>query len=88
MERAVLLAVLLVAACAGDADAATTTAAPANTSASGLEGELLVSAAASLTDAFAGIEAAFESVNPGVDVLLNLGCQLGVAGANPGGSAG
>ena len=73
MERAVLLAVLLVAACAGDTDAATTTAAPANPSASGLEGELLVSAAASLTDAFAGIEAAFESVNPGVDVVLNLG---------------
>jgi molybdate transport system substrate-binding protein len=36
-------------------------------------GELLVSAAASLTDAFGEIETAFESANPGVDVLLNLG---------------
>jgi len=34
--------------------------------------ELLVSAAASLTDAFADIEAAFEDANPGVDVMLNL----------------
>lgn len=36
------------------------------------EGVLLVSAAASLTDAFTAIEAAFEVVNPGVDVALNL----------------
>lgn len=34
--------------------------------------ELLVSAAASLTDAFGGIEAAFEAAHPGVDVVLNL----------------
>jgi molybdate transport system substrate-binding protein len=34
---------------------------------------LLVSAAASLTDAFAEVEAAFETANPGVDVVLNLG---------------
>lgn len=34
--------------------------------------ELLVSAAASLTDAFVEIEAEFEAQNPGVDVLLNL----------------
>ena len=39
----------------------------------GLEGELLVSAAASLTDAFAEVEAAFEAANPEVDVVLNLG---------------
>lgn len=32
-----------------------------------------VSAAASLTDAFAEIEVAFEDANPGVDVILNLG---------------
>jgi len=38
----------------------------------GLEGEVLVSAAASLTDAFAEVEAEFESANPGVDVVLNL----------------
>jgi molybdate transport system substrate-binding protein len=34
---------------------------------------VLVSAAASLTDAFADIEAAFEEANPDVDVILNLG---------------
>jgi molybdate transport system substrate-binding protein len=39
----------------------------------GLEGDLLVSAAASLTDAFAEVETAFEAANPGVDVVLNLG---------------
>lgn len=35
--------------------------------------ELLVSAAASLTDVFGELEAAFEEANPGVDVILNLG---------------
>lgn len=35
--------------------------------------ELLVSAAASLTDVFGEIEVAFEEENPGVDVILNLG---------------
>lgn len=39
----------------------------------GLEGELLVSATASLTDAFAEVEAAFETANPDMDVILNLG---------------
>ncbi|MGA7097585.1 MAG: molybdate ABC transporter substrate-binding protein [Acidimicrobiia bacterium] len=34
---------------------------------------LLVSAAASLTDAFADIVSAFEAANPGVEVTLNLG---------------
>ena len=34
--------------------------------------EVLVSAAASLTDAFADIEAAFEQANPDVDVFLNV----------------
>ena len=32
-----------------------------------------MSAAASLTDAFAAVESAFEAANPGVDVILNLG---------------
>ena len=36
------------------------------------QGELLVSAAASLTDAFAEVEAAFEAANPSVNLLLNL----------------
>ena len=39
----------------------------------GVEGKLLVSAAASLTDAFAEIEVEFEAANPDVDVELNLG---------------
>ncbi|HEY6608836.1 MAG TPA: molybdate ABC transporter substrate-binding protein [Candidatus Limnocylindria bacterium] len=38
----------------------------------GLEGELLVFAAASLTDALAEVESAFEDTNPGVDIQLNL----------------
>jgi molybdate transport system substrate-binding protein len=38
-----------------------------------VEGELLVSAAASLTDAFGEVESAFEEENPDVDVVLNLG---------------
>ena len=42
-------------------------------SSSSLEGELLVSAAASLTDAFGEVESAFEEENPDVDVVLNLG---------------
>ncbi len=33
--------------------------------------ELIVSAAASLTDAFSDIEPAFEAANPGVDVVMN-----------------
>lgn len=37
-----------------------------------LEGEVRVSAAASLTDVLVEMEAAFEQVNPGVDVVLNL----------------
>lgn len=62
-----LVGLLLVAgACGGVANDATTTGA-------GLDGELLVSAAASLTDAFAEVEAAFETAIPGVDVVLNLG---------------
>lgn len=36
-------------------------------------GTVLVSAAASLTDAFAEVEVEFERANPGVDVILNLG---------------
>ncbi len=56
---------LLLASCAGAADGA-----PA--SVSSLSGDLLVSAAASLTDAFAAVAAAFETVNPDVAVVLNL----------------
>ncbi|HEU4917191.1 MAG TPA: molybdate ABC transporter substrate-binding protein [Acidimicrobiia bacterium] len=41
-------------------------------SASDFQGELLVSAAASLTDAFSEIESGFEEAHPDVDVILNL----------------
>lgn len=59
---------LLAAACGGSGEEATTTG-PGTV----LEGELLVSAAASLTDAFAAIESVFETAHPGVDVFLNFG---------------
>ncbi len=82
MRRAhlvVLVAWLVpLAACTGSADDSTTTAEAATTAAAGLEGELLVSAAASLTDAFAEVEASFEAANPGVDVVLNLGPSSGL----------
>ncbi len=49
------------------------TASTVTTTGSGLEDDLLVSAAASLTDAFAEIESVFETYHPGMDVVLNLG---------------
>lgn len=55
----VLMALVVVLAACGD-DGGT------------VEGTLLVSAAASLTDAFAEVETAFEDANPDVDVVLNL----------------
>jgi molybdate transport system substrate-binding protein len=58
---------LMLAACGGNEGTTTTLAR------GGLEGEMLVSAAASLTDAFAEVESAFETANPGVDVVLNHG---------------
>lgn len=71
---------LAVAACGGsDADATTSAANGSTTAPSfGLEGEVLVSVAASLTDAFAEVEAEFEAANPGVDVVLNLGPSSGL----------
>jgi molybdate transport system substrate-binding protein len=62
--------VLALAACGHSSGGTHTTTAGA-----GLKGGLLVSAAASLTDAFAEVEAAFEIANPGVDVVLNLGAS-------------
>ena len=53
-----------------------------------VEGELLVSAAASLTDAFAEVEADFEAANPDVDVVLNLGSSFVASGADPRGRSG
>lgn len=64
-NRLILIAVILASACASTGTG----------EAGGYEtgGEVLVSAAASLTDAFSEIEAAFEFDHPGVDVVLNLG---------------
>ena len=56
---------LVLAACGGAEATDSATSDPA--------GEVLVSAAASLTDAFSDIEAAFEAEHPEVDVILNLG---------------
>ena len=50
------IGLLAIAACGGSGDG---------------DREILVSAAASLTDAFGEMEAAFEAVNPEIDVLLN-----------------
>jgi molybdate transport system substrate-binding protein len=58
-----LVAIAVVAACSGGGE---------------VEGEVLVSAAASLTDAFGEIETAFEEDNPDVDVVLNLGPSSGL----------
>lgn len=55
-----LIAVLVVAACGRSPDGA------------GTRRELLVSAAASLTQAFRDMETAFERVSPETDVILNL----------------
>jgi len=60
IKMALLIALVVALAACGD-DGGT------------VEGEILVSAAASLTDAFAEVESAFEDANPDVDVVLNLG---------------
>lgn len=69
---AVLVSLLAFTACARSAEE------PATTTEPDLRGEVLISAAASLTDAFADIEAEFEGANPGVDVILNLGPSSGL----------
>jgi molybdate transport system substrate-binding protein len=69
------LTILMAAACGDSGEETTTTEAPATTVAVAAGGEVLVSAAASLTDAFAEIETAFEDANPDVDVVLNLGAS-------------
>lgn len=56
-----LLVLLLASACGGSPNDPST------------RRELVVSAAASLTDAFREMETEFEAANPGVDVVLNLG---------------
>ncbi len=59
---------LLAAACGGD-DTASDAAGGAG---GAISGDLLVFAAASLTDAFGELATAFAAANPGVDVQLNL----------------
>ena len=72
-RRLALLAmsVVLIAACSGGRGGETTITASAT--GSPLQGELLVSAAASLADVFAELGADFEAAHPGVEVQLNLG---------------
>ena len=72
---------VLFAACGGDDDdaadsGATTTEAPAEASA--VEGDITVFAAASLTDAFDEVGAAFEDANPGASVEFNYGPSSGL----------
>ncbi|HEY7468841.1 MAG TPA: molybdate ABC transporter substrate-binding protein [Acidimicrobiia bacterium] len=72
LSSAVVVALTLAgSACAAtDGQTATTTGSVSEPS-----GELLVSAAASLTDAFADFESALEVANPDLDVVLNLGAS-------------
>ena len=60
-----------MAACGGTRGGETTIA--GTDTGTPLQGELLVSAAASLADVFAAIGSDFEAANPGVEVQLNLG---------------
>lgn len=60
----VLLVAVLAAACGGATG--TTTA---------IQGQVLVSAAASLTDAFGELKTAFEAAHPGLEVVLNFGAS-------------
>ena len=66
---------LMLAACGDDDDddSASTTEAPAEEST--LEGDLTVFAAASLTDAFDEVGAAFEEANPDVSIEFNYGAS-------------
>lgn len=64
-----LAAAVFLAACSGPGTDGRVGGTPADDGA--VEGPLLVSAAASLTDAFGAMAAAFEAAHPGVDVVLN-----------------
>ena len=73
----VVLSAFVLAACgAGDAPALTP---PAAESEAGLSGELLVFAAASLTDVFSEIATAFGEQHPDVTVTFNFGPSSGLA---------
>lgn len=63
---------LIVTACSNTGQATTTAGG------SDLSGELLVSAAASLTDAFTGVADAFNEIHPGVEIMFNFGPSSGL----------
>lgn len=67
----ILTAVALLAACSGAQQPPTADGRP--------QGALSVAAAASLTSAFAAIETAFETVEPGVDVTISPGSSATLA---------
>src|SRR5262245_10677375 len=71
----VCMPALMFAACGGDDDddSSSTTEAPAEES--GVEGDITVFAAASLTDAFDEVGAAFEEANPDASIEFNYGAS-------------
>src|SRR5262245_61572389 len=73
-RRAVLLAAcLMLAACAAPPTPAAPTQAPAPATAAPASGDVVVFAAASLTDAFKEIAAAFQTAHPNARVVLSFG---------------
>lgn len=82
-----ILAAMVLTGCASTGDSASSQdvtdrpaasapagpAASSSTAASSVQGEVVVSAAASLTDAIGDVEVGFEAANPDADVILNLG---------------
>lgn len=69
-------AAVVLAGCAGPAADGARTPSP---SASGVTGDLTVYAAASLTESFGEIKAAFEEANPGVTITYNFGGSSALA---------
>lgn len=68
--RLAIAVAMVLTACANPGDEAALS--HSSTAASSVHGEVVVSAAASLTDAFRQIEVSFEDANPAVDVIVNL----------------
>jgi molybdate transport system substrate-binding protein len=70
---------LLLAACAGSSSGAATAAGRPGGAAPGPRGEIIVLAAASLTDAFSTLGARFEAANPGTKVVFSFGASSALA---------